>query len=75
MSVCQQYSLIRIISHREDQAQGRFHRIGQTKPTWFMTIIVEDTIDGDVVECKYLLGPSLYQHEANDFDSAGTKGN
>jgi hypothetical protein len=45
----------------ENQAHGRIYRIGQKKPTFFVTAIVEDTIDEGVVECELLIQEGLYQ--------------
>ncbi|PMD54536.1 uncharacterized protein K444DRAFT_617884 [Hyaloscypha bicolor E] len=36
----------------ENQAHGRIYRIGQKKPTTFVTIVVEDTVDDDVVDVQ-----------------------
>lgn len=45
----------------ENQAHGRIYRIGQKKPTFFVTTIIEDTIDEGVVECEFLIQEGLYQ--------------
>jgi SNF2 family DNA or RNA helicase len=37
----------------ENQAHGRIYRIGQMKPTFFVTTIIEDTMDEGVVECEF----------------------
>jgi hypothetical protein len=44
----------------ENQAHGRIYRIGQKKPTFFVTTIIEDTIDEGVVECKFLIQEGFY---------------
>ncbi|KAE9380352.1 hypothetical protein N431DRAFT_361945 [Stipitochalara longipes BDJ] len=36
----------------EDQAHGRIYRIGQKKPTLFVTLVVKDTIDEGVVKLQ-----------------------
>jgi len=44
----------------ENQAHGRIYRIGQKKPTLFVTTIIEDTIDEGVVEREFLIQDALY---------------
>jgi hypothetical protein len=51
-SLAKNNSLTSIVS-RENQAHGRIYRIGQKKPTMFVTLVVEATIDHFVVGCKF----------------------
>jgi hypothetical protein len=44
----------------ENQAHGRIYRIGQKKPTLFVTTIIEDTIDEGVVEREFSIQDALY---------------
>ena len=47
--------------YSENQAHGRIYRIGQMKPTVFVTTIIEDTIDQRVIEGEFLIQSGLYE--------------